>query len=60
MTILVGATTLVKKFLPSIRDSSHSGDSSLHIEKMQSTSRVSARERERAIKGKRGKINERK
>ena len=37
MTILVGA----------IRDSSHSGDSSSHIEKMQSTSRVSEREREK-------------
>ena len=48
MTILVGA----------IRDSSHSGDSSSHIEKMRSTSRASVRERERAIKGKRGKINE--
>ena len=35
MTILVGA----------IRDSSHSGDSSSHIEKMRSTSRASVRER---------------
>ena len=45
MTVLISAAVLVGKFLPPIRDSSHSGDSSSHIEKMRSTSRVSARER---------------
>ena len=45
MTVLVSAAVLVGKFLPPIRDSSHSGDSSSHIEKTRSTSRVSARER---------------
>ena len=45
MTVLVSAAVLVEKFLPPIRDSSHSGDSSSHIEKMRSTSRASVRER---------------
>ena len=48
MTVLISAAILVKKFLPPIRDSSHSGDSSSHIEKMRSTSRVSARERKQS------------
>ena len=48
MTVLVGTAVLVGKFLPPIRDSSHFGDSSSHIEKMRSTSRVSAREREQS------------
>ena len=48
MTVLVGATILVGKFLPPIRDSSHFGDSSSHIEKMRSTSKASAREREQS------------
>ena len=58
MTVLVGAAVLVGIFLLPIKDSSHFGDSSSHIEKTQSTLRASKRERERAIKGKRGKINE--
>ena len=45
MTILVSAAVLDGIFLPPIRDSSYSGDSSSHIEKMRSTSRASARER---------------
>ena len=45
MTVLVSAAVLVEKFLPLIRDSSYSGDSSSHIEKMWSTSRASTRER---------------
>ena len=45
MTILVGTTVLIGIFLLPIRDSSHSGDSSSHIEKMQSTLRASTRER---------------
>ena len=45
MTVLVGAAVLVGKFLPPIRDSSQSSDSSSHMEKMRSTSRASARER---------------
>ena len=59
MTVLIGTTVLIGIFLLRIRDSSHSGDSSSHIEKMQSTLRASTRERERAIKGKRGKITKR-
>ena len=45
MTVLVGAVVLVGIFLPPIRDSSHSSDSSSHIEEMRSTSRASMRER---------------
>ena len=45
MIVLVGAAILVGKFLPPIRDSSHSSDSSLHIEKIRSTLRASSRER---------------
>ena len=48
MIVLVGAAILVGKFLPPIRDSSHSSDSSLHIEKIRSTLRASAREREQS------------
>ena len=45
MTVLVGTAVLIGIFLLRIRDSSHSGDSSSHIEKMQSTLRASTRER---------------
>ena len=45
MIVLVSVAALIGKFLPPIKDSSHSSDSSSHIEKMRSTSRVSARER---------------
>ena len=45
MIVLVSAAVLVGKFLPPIRDSSYSSDSSLHIEKIRSTSRASSRER---------------
>ena len=48
MTVLVSAAVLIRKFLPPIRDSSHFGDSSSHIEKMWSTSRTSVREREQS------------
>ena len=46
MTILVSAAVLDGIFLPPIRDSSYSGDSSSHIEKMRSTLRERERERE--------------
>ena len=44
MTILVSAAVLEGIFLPPIRDSSYSGDSSSHIEKMRSTLRERERE----------------
>ena len=46
ITILVGIAVLDGIFLPPISDSSHSGDSSSHIEKMRSTERERERERE--------------